>query len=229
MKRLVSQMRQFIQSAAVVLVVLIGLAGAFWIGTAYQSSRPVNSLGVIPVWGTASSSDLGCTLATGSYGNSSEALYYLDSQSGRLSAALLARETPDFAKLFTRSIKTDLAGAVAQFNLPMPTSPRFIMVTGESDIRQFGAGDMNKITKAVAYVAEITTGIVMVYALPNEGDRDMETVEGEIILWTMARLNNGLGTVPAGSIGNSPAPISVPPATNPIQSTGYRWGENRSK
>jgi hypothetical protein len=125
-----------------------------------------------------------------------EALYYLDSQSGRLSAALMARSDPEFVKTYTRNIKADLLNSLRLFpNVPAPSRLNFIMVSGDSDARNVGAGDTNSLAKSFLYVAETQTGLVLVYALPQEGDRDLPIDKGEIIFLTCARLNPGTGEV----------------------------------
>ena len=145
---------------------------------------------------TASCVENGAILATGYFNNNTEALYYLDSQSGRLSAALLSRSDPGFTKTFTRNIKADLQEAVSNLsNVAMPQTPSFIMVTGDSDIRNIGAGEMNNLAKSFVYVAEIHTGIVLVYVLPSQGDRDVEVMNEEITFWTYSRLTPGTGSL----------------------------------
>lgn len=160
---------------------------AFYAGMWRGKNSPLE---LPPVWASASCESEGCVIATGTFAGATEALYYLDSQSGRLSAAILSRSVPAFNKMYTRNIKADLVESLNQLKLPIPAVPRFVMVTGENDVRQVGS-DMSKITKAFVYIAEANTGVVLVYALPNEGDRDLDIQNGEIYFWTYARLNNG--------------------------------------
>lgn len=164
---------------------------AFYLG-GVNEKRFSQSTRAIPVWASASCESNGSALSTGYFNDGVEALYYLDSQNARLSAAILSRNEPNFIKTYTRNIRIDLTEAVSKLNLTLPANPQFIMVSGDADIRQFGAGEMNKLSKSILYVAEINSGIVMVYALPNYGDRDLEITEGEIRFWTFARLNSGI-------------------------------------
>ena len=155
------------------------------------------------VFASASSESDGVVLATGSFNSNVEVLYYLDSQSCRLSAGLVSRSAPVFQKSFSRNLKRDLLEAAEQFNIPVPTTPKFLMVTGQTDIRNVGT--VANISQSLAYIAEINTGIVFTYALPNANDRDLTISNGEIILWTYARLNDGLNAVSASEQPSSPS------------------------
>ncbi len=172
------------------LIFSVGLAiCGFLTGERFSMSNATLSLPV-PVFATASSESDGVIVSTGAYSANVEAMYYLDSQSCRLSAALVSRSVPEFQKTFTRNLKTDLAEAAEQLRLSVPTSPKFLMITGEADIRNVGS--VANMSRALVYVAEINTGIVFVYALPGTNDRDVPVSSGEIYLWTFARLNDGL-------------------------------------
>ena len=148
----------------------------------------------IPVFASASSESDGVIVATGSFGANIEAMYYLDSQSGRLSAAVISRSAPSFQKLFSRNLKGDLVKTAEQFNVSVPTAPKFLMVTGETDTRNVGS--VGNLSQSFVYVAEINTGIVLVYALPGANERDLLVQDGEIAFWTCARLNEGLQNAP---------------------------------
>ena len=168
----------------------VGLAlCGFLVGERVSMDKAPSSIPV-PVFATASSESDGVVISTGVYGGNVEAMYYLDSQSCRLSAALVSRSTPEFQKSFTRNLKTDLAEAAEQLHVSVPSAPKFLMVTGEADVRNVGA--VANMSRALVYVAEINTGIVFVYALPGTNDRDLPVSSGEIFLWTFARLNDGL-------------------------------------
>ncbi|MBQ3388949.1 MAG: hypothetical protein IJG60_07035 [Thermoguttaceae bacterium] len=172
------------------VVALSLAAGLFLAGYALRRPAPIG------LSATASSESSGAVLATGYFNSNVEALYYLDSQSGRLSAALMARSDPEFVKTYTRNIKADLLDSLRLFpNIPAPARPNFIMVSGESDARSVGAGDTNNLAKSFIYVAETQTGLVLVYVVPQEGDRDLPIDKGEIVFLTCARLNPGTGAV----------------------------------
>ena len=173
-------------------IVLSVLLSAAALAAGYALHRPA----VPGIMATASSENSGAVLSTGYFNGGVEALYYLDSQSGRLSAALMARSDPDFIKTYTRNIKADLYESLRLYpNVPVPQRPNFIMVSGESDARKVGAGETGNLAKSFIYVAETQTGMVLVYILPQEGDRDLPVDRGEIVFLTSARLNQGTGEI----------------------------------
>lgn len=199
----------------------LGLAvGGYLTGRVVQNeSSPV----ALPVFAASSSESDGVVLATGAFGSSAEAMYYLDSQSGRLSAALLSRSAPEFQKTFSRNVKNDLVEAANQLQIPVPTTPKFLMTTGETDVRNVGA--RGALSNAFVYVAEINSGLVLVYALPGANERDLAVAGGEIVFWTFAQLNEGLQGATAVGIPQA-QPQNAAPAQDPrlIDSGFYRGG-----
>lgn len=144
---------------------------------------------------SASDGTMGSILATGYYSGNAEAVYYLESQTGHLSAAVLARDEASFRKMYSRGIRKDLEQAVQRLQIALPANPQFMMITGDVDVRKIGAREMNNVSKSFLYIAEINTGIVFVYALPVQGDPDLQVQDGEILLWTWLRMNNGLNGI----------------------------------
>ncbi|MBQ6827771.1 MAG: hypothetical protein IJO46_07125 [Thermoguttaceae bacterium] len=199
----------------------LGLAvGGYLTGRVVQNeSSPV----ALPVFAASSSESDGVVLATGAFGSSAEAMYYLDSQSGRLSAALLSRSAPEFQKTFVRNVKNDLVLAANETGVPVPTTPKFLMTTGETDVRNVGA--RGALSNAFVYVAEINSGLVLVYALPGANERDLAVAGGEIVFWTFAQLNEGLQGAAAVGIPQA-QPQNAAPAQDPrlLDSGFYRGG-----
>ena len=154
------------------------------------------------LWASASCESNGAILSTGYFDSNVELLYYLDSQNGRLSAGLLSRSEPGFVKTYTRNVKADLAAAAAELkNVALPQNPSFIMVSGDGDTRNTGGSETSFLSKSFLYVAEVNTGIVLVYVVPRLGDRDIGVDWGEITFWTSARLNTGSVAPPAPEAG----------------------------
>ena len=201
-----------------VLICSVVIATCSFLVGKQASTSGIVSDQIVPVFATASSESDGVIVSTGSYGANVEAMYYLDSQSCRLSAALVSRTVPEFQKSFTRNLKTDLAEAAEQLHLSFPSNPKFLMVTGEADVRNVGA--VANVSRALVYVAEINTGVVFVYALPGANDRDLPVSNGEIYLWTFARLNDGL----QASSFNLPQPTETKSGADPqlIDSSIFR-------
>ncbi|MBR4833138.1 MAG: hypothetical protein IKU86_02240 [Thermoguttaceae bacterium] len=200
----------------------LGLAvGGYLTGrVARQEPAPA----ALPVFAASSSESDGVVLATGSFSSNVEAMYYLDSQSGRLSAALLSRSAPEFQKTFVRNVKNDLVEAANQLGVSVPTTPKFLMTTGEADVRNVGA--RGALSKSFVYVAEINSGFVLVYALPSANERDLAVSGGEIVLWTYARLNEGLQDAAAVGLPQQARPQNAVPAQEPrlLDSGFYRGG-----
>lgn len=159
-----------------------------------QNNAAVQSNVTIPVSASASSESDGVIIATGSFGSNVEAFYYLDSQTSRLSGAVISRSNPGFQKSFSRNLKNDLVEAAQQFNISVPTSPKYLMVTGECDLKNVGS--VSNVSKSLVYIAEINSGVVLVYALPGANERDLLVQDGQILFWTCARLNEGLQSLP---------------------------------
>lgn len=156
-----------------------------------ETNRPVE------LFGSASCEANGTILSTGYFDSNVELLYYLDSQSGRLSAGLLSRSEPGFIKTYTRNIKADLAEVASELqNVALPQNPSFVMVSGDGDTRNTGGAETSFLSKSFIYIAEVNTGIVLVYVVPRLGDRDIGVDWGEITFWTSARLNTGSVVAP---------------------------------
>jgi hypothetical protein len=95
-------------------------------------------------------------MATGMLDQGVEAVYTLDFLTGDLGAAVLNPQTKTFTATYKRNILQDL-------KVQAGNNPKFMMVTGQADLRtqgqlQFGA--------SVVYVAELGSGMMGVYALP---------------------------------------------------------------
>lgn len=113
-------------------------------------------------------------LATGFVEQETEAVYYLDSLTGTLRAAVLSNRTQGFQAMFETNIHADLArviqGKGGGSGIQMPQNPNYIMVTGMADIRR-SAGQRLRPGQSVLYVAETNTGFVLAYIVPWLAER----------------------------------------------------------
>ncbi len=155
-----------------VLGVLAGLAlGSFW------PNRPISAV-------TTDRIDT-YAMATGFVDEGVEAVYYLDYLTGTLRAAVLSNQTRDFQARFEANVARDLEAVIALQNanlqavnaqrtkaglaplpqLQMPQNPRYLIVTGNVDIRRGSSARLQPGAAAV-YVAETNTGIVLAYVVP---------------------------------------------------------------
>jgi hypothetical protein len=110
-------------------------------------------------------------LTTGFVAEDAEAVYYLDSLTGILRAAVLSNRTQGFQAMFETNIHADLASVIKLKSarggtaLQMPQNPNYMMVTGMNDIRRT-PGQRRRPGLSALYVAEANTGIVLVYVVP---------------------------------------------------------------
>ncbi len=101
-------------------------------------------------------------IATGPLDNDVEALYFLDSATGDLMAAVLSTQTGQFNSFYKYNILNDLG-------VDPGKNPRFLIVTGVADIRR-GSARLRP-GRAIVYIAELTSGKVGAYAIPWARER----------------------------------------------------------
>ncbi len=104
-------------------------------------------------------------LATGYVAPDVEAVYSFDQNSGRLSAGVLSRRSGTFQALFERNINQDLAEVLRKKESTFPSVPRYALVTGELDSERRGTS-LWTVAKSVVYIAEINSGMLLVYTIP---------------------------------------------------------------
>ncbi|MCL2304889.1 MAG: hypothetical protein FWC43_06050 [Planctomycetaceae bacterium] len=134
-------------------------------------------------------------LATGYVAPDVEAVYCLDQLTGRLSAGVLSKKEGKFQGLYERNINSDLAEVLRLKNVTMPLSvaPQYTMVTGEVSTESQGAS-LWQVAKSVVYIAEVNTGMLLVYTIPwqrslHGGDQsDTALLE----LWTAEQFQPGI-------------------------------------
>lgn len=101
-------------------------------------------------------------ICTGAVEQGLEALFVLDFLTGQISAGVLSPQTGKFTVSYSHNINKDLGVDPTQ-------GPRYLMCTGAAQIQARGAG-MQRGTSSVLYVAELTTGRLVAYALPWAGN-----------------------------------------------------------
>ncbi len=168
------------------LLVAVVLLGMFW------GRTPIPEQGI-----QAAASDRSgrLVLATGYVAPDVEAVYCLDQLTGRLSAGVLSRKDGKFQGLYERNLNSDLAEVLRQKNVttPLSVAPQYTMVTGEIDTEKRGAS-LWRVAKSVVYVAEVNTGMLLVYTVPWQqslyGADQPETALLE--LWTAEQFQPGI-------------------------------------
>jgi hypothetical protein len=103
-------------------------------------------------------------MATGIVDADIEAVYFLDFLTGDLNAVVIGRGASPTGFMVTgfyaRNVLQDL-------NLDAGKNPKFLMATGLADLIRGGrTGSQIQPSRAVVYVAEVTTGQVAAYAIP---------------------------------------------------------------
>jgi hypothetical protein len=97
-------------------------------------------------------------MATGPLEAEVEAVYFLDFLTGDLRAVVLGKQPGTWTGFFQANVAADL-GVDPQKN------PKYLMVTGMNNLRRSG-GTRQMPSTAMCYVAEITSGQVVAYAVP---------------------------------------------------------------
>ena len=151
-------------------------------------------------------------IATGIVDENIEAVFLLDSLTGTLRGAVLSNQAAGFRARYETNVLADLARAVTDVNVRiagenaarkregavlrpevrLPQAPRFMMVTGATDLRRGAARAQPG--KSVVYVAEATTGIVLAYAVPwSATDHQTNRASvGTLILWAADQFSNAV-------------------------------------
>jgi hypothetical protein len=96
-------------------------------------------------------------MASGYVDEDVEGVYFLDFYTGELNAVVMGRQSNHFTAYFKANVNADLGIDPAK-------NPRFMMITGMADLRR--AGSRIQTSRAMVYVAEITSGKVIAYAIP---------------------------------------------------------------
>jgi len=142
-------------------------------------------------------------MATGAVDDTTEAVFLLDFLSGNLRGAVLSNQSRGFQAMYEANVLADLANSVTVLNakvrqenlarkkqgvparpdVQVPQNPRFLMVTGNCDLRR-GAARLRP-GRSVLYVAETTTGLVLAYVIPWSSEQHVSDMafQGKLILW----------------------------------------------
>ncbi len=166
-----------------------------------------------PVRAVATDRAENCVVATGWVDEGVEALYFLDFLTGTLRAAVPSNQTRDFRARFEANVLADLQKVVDLQNaglaavnaqraragqpplppLQVPQNPRFLMVTGNLDIRRGGAA-RTRPSSAAVYVAELNTGIVLAYVIPwnQSAHAANQPQSGPMELWASDRFGTAV-------------------------------------
>ncbi len=96
-------------------------------------------------------------MASGQVDEDIEAVYFLDFLTGDLNAVAIGKQSGHFTGYFKANVTADMG-------IDNAKNPRYMMITGTVDLRR--AGTRMQFSRAVVYVAEVTSGKVAAYAIP---------------------------------------------------------------
>jgi hypothetical protein len=96
-------------------------------------------------------------IATGAMDEGIEGLFFLDFTTGNLQGAVINPLRGVIGITYSRNVQADM-------KVDLSKSPKFMMVTGQMEVR--GPGGSGQYGQSVIYVAEASSGIVACYAMP---------------------------------------------------------------
>jgi hypothetical protein len=100
-------------------------------------------------------------IATGHLDQGIEAVFYLDFLTGELKGTVISPQTGKFFGIYHTNILQDLGVDVTK-------NPKYVMCTGDLQLRRFGAGagPAAQPAECAVYIADSTTGKCICYAMP---------------------------------------------------------------
>lgn len=114
----------------------------------------------MPLHGSTAATVEGFSICTAELEPGYEGIYYLDYQTGDLSAAFIHPRTYKFTNLYKYNILKDFADA---------KTPKFMMISGSSPMIYT---QNLRPSNGIVYVVEVTSGIVCAYAAPYLTNRE---------------------------------------------------------
>ena len=103
------------------------------------------------------------SMATGAVEGDYEAVYFLDHLSGDLHAYVIGRMARGGFGVLQHGFRNVIE---EDFKTDGDKTPKFLMLTGISDLNRRGTGGNALPSRAVVYVADVTSGAAVAYALP---------------------------------------------------------------
>jgi hypothetical protein len=109
-----------------------------------------------PLHASATHGEESFALATGEVEMGLEGVFFLDMVTGELTGYVINPNTRKFTTRYKHNILKDM-GEISK--------PRFLMVTGNADLRQGAQGGV-RIGRSLVYIAEMNSGKFLAYAVP---------------------------------------------------------------
>ncbi|MDO4550860.1 MAG: hypothetical protein Q4C96_06370 [Planctomycetia bacterium] len=166
------------------LCIFTGIMASFmtaWILYGSTNNRPFTENAPSVVYADGCDRLEGFITCAGTIESNVEALYVLDTISGNLSAAVMAKKGSGFQAKYSGNVTSDLQKAITLANnvqtskkgksrtntlrsVQMPSQPKYIMTTAAHDNSE-RRGNVSYASSAL-HITEVNTGITLTYVLP---------------------------------------------------------------
>lgn len=163
-----------VRSAGPVVALVVGLA----IGSQWLAGSATTRHSLPPVYAVSANSDEGFAVCTAPIDGSTEGFFLLDFQTGDLSGGVLNQSTGTFTGAYRCNVLTDLG-----FEPGAAKQPRFLLVSGMSNLRRSQAGPLGQ---SVLYVTDSSTGRTAAYGIPWSPQQAQKGFASELVLLDVA-------------------------------------------
>lgn len=150
------------------------LVGSWWSGGAAPRSLQPLPL----VHAVSATADDAFAVCTAPIEGGFEGFFMLDYQTGDLSGGVLNQATGTFTGAFRKNVLTDLG-----FEPGAAKQPRFLLVSGMSNVRRSQAGPL---ASSVLYVTDSSTGATAAYGIPWSQQQAQKGFASELVLLDIA-------------------------------------------
>lgn len=150
------------------------LAGSWWTGGVAPRSFQALPL----VHAVSATADDAFAVCTAPIEGGFEGFFMLDFQTGDLSGGVLNQATGTFTGTFRKNVLADLG-----FEPGAAKQPRFLLVSGMSNVRRSQAGPL---ASSVLYVTDSSTGATAAYGIPWTQQQAQKGFTSELVLLDVA-------------------------------------------
>lgn len=159
------------------MVVVAATIGAV-VGSRWFAEPPSVWQGLPSVHAVSANSDEAFAVCTAPIDGSTEGFFVLDFQTGDLSGGVLNQATGMFTGSYRCNVLTDLG-----FEPGAAKQPRFLLVSGMSNLRRSQAGPLGQ---SVLYVTDSSTGRTAAYGIPYSSQQAQKAFASELVLLDVA-------------------------------------------
>jgi len=167
-------LRAAVQATGVATAVVVGMV----IGSRWLTAPASPWQGLPAVHAVSANSDEAFAVCTAPVDGSNEGFFVLDFQTGDLSGGVLNQSTGTFSGAYRCNVLTDLG-----FEPGAAKQPRFLLVSGMSNLRRSQAGPLGQ---SVLYVTDSSTGRTAAYGIPWNSQQAQKAFASELVLLDVA-------------------------------------------